>query len=191
MRDAAATLAAAFHGGRLFGWALPDPTARVRRLPWLFASILRHCRAEGRVLAADGADAVAGWVPGGHVELSAVQLVRSGLAAAPIRLGPVATVRVERHEQPANRRVAAAITPATAYLWVLGVAPDRHGAGLGSGLLRRVVDDAAAQGYDRVVLRTDDPGNVAFYHRNGFEVVEALEGLPSGLPSWVLAATTR
>ncbi|HSK23975.1 MAG TPA: GNAT family N-acetyltransferase [Egicoccus sp.] len=188
-RDAAAALAAAFHAGTLFGHVLPDPVTRARRLPWLFAGTLRHCRRHGHVLT-DGADAAAGWVPGGRLALGPVDLVRTGLVLTPLRFGPGATLRLERHERPTERRLVDALTPSTGYLWVLGVRPDRQGTGAGGAMLRRVLDDMAAGGHDRCLLRTDDEPNVGFYRRHGFEVVEHCTDLKSGLPAWIMAAPT-
>jgi ribosomal protein S18 acetylase RimI-like enzyme len=189
--DAAASLAAAFHGGQLFSHALPDPAVRAARLPWLFEGTLRHCRRHGRILRVGDAAAVAGWVPGPRLVLPPLDLVRTGLLATPLRLGPAATWRLEQHEKPTERRLLAALTPATAYLWVLGVRPDAQGTGAGGAALRGALASMGAAGFDRCLLRTDDAANVGFYARHGFAVVEHLTDVPSGLPAWLLAAPTR
>jgi ribosomal protein S18 acetylase RimI-like enzyme len=191
VRDAAASLAAAFHGGRLFSHVLPDPAVRAARLPWLFEGTLRHCRRHGQVLRAGDVDAVAGWVPGPRLVLTPLDLVRTGLLGTPRRLGPAATWRLEQHEQPTQRRLLGALTPGTAYLWVLGARPDVQGTGAGGAALRGALDSMAAAGFDRCLLRTDDAPNVGFYARHGFSVVEHLTDVPSGLPAWLLAAPTR
>jgi ribosomal protein S18 acetylase RimI-like enzyme len=183
-------LAAAFHGGALFSHALPDPQVRAARLPWLFGGTLRHCRREGQVLQVDAAAAVAGWVPGPRLALTPLDLLRTGLLATPLRLGPVATWRVERHEKPTERRLLAHLTPATAYLWVLGARPEAQGTGAGGRVLRRSLAAMADAGYDRCLLRTDDAPNVGFYEHHGFEVLEHRADVPSGLPAWILAAPT-
>jgi ribosomal protein S18 acetylase RimI-like enzyme len=190
VRDAAASLAAAFHGGRLFSFAIPDAERRSARLPWLFEGTLRHCRRHGRVLRVDEAAAVAGWVPGPRLALTAADLVRTGLLATPLRLGPAATLRLEQHERPTERELLRALTPDTAYLWVLGAHPDAQGTGAGGRALRGALASMADAGYGRCLLRTDDPPNVGFYERHGFEVVEHLTAVPSGLPSWIMAAPT-
>jgi ribosomal protein S18 acetylase RimI-like enzyme len=191
VRDAAASLAAAFHDGRLFSFALPDPADRAARLPWLFEGTLRHCRRYGRVLRVGDAAAVAGWVPGPRLALTAVDLARTGLLGTPLRLGPAPTLRLERHERPTERRLFRALTPDTAYLWVLGARPDAQGTGVGGQALRGALASMGAAGYRRCLLRTDDAPNVGFYERHGFEVVEHLTDLPSGLPAWIMAAPTR
>lgn len=191
LRDAAVTLAAAFHDGALFGYAEPDPGRRGRRLPWLFEGTLLHCRRHGDVHDVAGVDAVAGWVPGPRLALAPVDLVRTGLIAAPARFGPAATLRLERHERPTEPRLLEHVTDATAYLWVLGARPDRRGRGLGRAALATALASMAAGGFERCLLRTDDEPNVGFYEHLGFAVEARLDGLPSGLPSWILARPTR
>jgi ribosomal protein S18 acetylase RimI-like enzyme len=165
--------------------------ARAARLPWLFAGTLRHCRRAGGVLHAGAGAAVAGWVPGPRLRLTPVDLVRTGLVATPLRLGPVATWRVEQHEKATERRLLAALTPSTAYLWVLGARPSAQGSGAGGRALRTALATMAHAGFDRCLLRTDDAVNLGFYAHHGFEVLEHLTDVPSGLPSWILVAPTR
>jgi ribosomal protein S18 acetylase RimI-like enzyme len=188
LRDAAATLTAAFHDGALFTYAEPDERRRRNRLPWLFEGILLHCRRHGGVEVVENAAAVAGWVPGARLALTPADLVRTGLIAAPARIGPVTTRRLDRHERPIEPRLLDALTDTTAYLWVLGTHPDRQGGGLGSLAVAAASASMRAAGHDRCLLRTDDEDNVPFYLHLGFEVVEKLDHLPSGLPSWILAA---
>lgn len=190
-RDAAATLAAAFHGGALFSYVEPDPDRRARRLPPLFEGTVLHCRRLGGVEVRAAGDepvaAVAGWVPGHRLALTPADLVRTGLVTVPARLGPAATRRLERHERPTERRLLASVTDATAYLWVLGTRPEQQGRGLGGAALDAVLAAMGDAGFERCLLRTDDAGNVPFYQRHGFGVVEECEALPSGLPAWIMA----
>jgi ribosomal protein S18 acetylase RimI-like enzyme len=190
LRDAAATLAAAFHDGALFGYAEPDAVRRAQRLPWLFEGTLLHCRRHGDIEVVAAAAGVAGWVPGTRLALTPADLVRTGLIATPARLGPAPTARLERHERPSEVRLEQHLTEATSYLWVLGVDPVRQGEGLGAAVLQAALAAMHAAGFERCLLRTDDEPNVAFYRRQGFEVEEELDDLPSGLPSWILAGPT-
>ena len=190
LRDAAGTLAAAFHGGALFGYAEPDAVRRAQRLPRLFEGTLLHCRRHGGVEVVGEGDGVAGWVPGTRLALTPADLVRTGLIATPARFGPTPTLRLERHERPSEARLHQHLSETTAYLWVLGVDPAWQGEGLGGAVLRSALVGMHAAGFDRCLLRTDDEPNVAFYRRQGFEVEEELDDLPSGLPSWILAGST-
>lgn len=187
LRDAAVTLAVAFHDGALFSYAEPDEGRRAARLPWLFEGTLLHCRRHGGVEVIENAAAVSGWVPGPKLALTPADLVRTGLIATPARFGPTATLRLERHERPTEPRLLEALTDTTAYLWVLGSHPGRQGDGLGARAVAATFASMRAAGFDRCVLRTDDAHNLGFYRHLGFEVVEELAHLPSGLPAWILA----
>jgi GNAT superfamily N-acetyltransferase len=70
------------------------------------------------------------------------------------------------------------------YLSVLGTDPTRQGEGLGSALLRPVLDDC-----DRLeipaYLETGTERNVQFYTRHGFRVTERIE-LPGGPSMWLM-----
>lgn len=187
LRDAASTLAAAFHTGALFGYAEPDDARRAARLPWLFEGTLLHCRRHGGVEVLEDAAAVAGWVPGDKLALTPADLVRTGLVAAPVRFGATAVLRLERHERPSEVRLLEALTPTTGYLWVLGARPSRQGEGLGGRAVAAALAAMGGAGHDRCVLRTDDAPNVDLYRHLGFAVLERLDDLPSGLPAWIMA----
>ena len=190
VRDAAGTLAEAYHDGALFCHVLPDPRRRAERLPWLFEGALLHCRRHGEVEVVDGVDAVAGWVAGPRLALTPADLVRTGLIAAPARLGATQSLRLDRHERACEGPLLDAVTEATAYLWMLGVRPERRGEGLGAHTVAVVLAAMARLGHRRCLLRTEEPDDVPLYRHLGFEVVEHLTELPSGLPAWIMARST-
>ena len=70
------------------------------------------------------------------------------------------------------------------YLAVLGTEPARQGEGLGSALLREVLEECDR---DEVpaYLETGTERNVAFYTRHGFKVREEFR-LPGGPPIWLM-----
>jgi ribosomal protein S18 acetylase RimI-like enzyme len=70
------------------------------------------------------------------------------------------------------------------YLAVLGTDPARQGEGLGSALLRQVLEDCDR---DEVpaYLETGTERNVAFYTRHGFKVRDEFR-LPGGPPIWLM-----
>jgi GNAT superfamily N-acetyltransferase len=75
------------------------------------------------------------------------------------------------------------------YLAVLGVEPDRQGAGVGSALVApglELCDREALPAY----LETAKERNLAFYGRHGFDVIGQLT-LPKGPPVWLMRREPR
>jgi len=156
----------------------------------LFAALLRTCRRYGQVLHVDGGTAVAAWLPGDRLDTSLTELVRSGLVVAPLYLGPSATIRLQRHEALVHRSLRSAVTSASAYLSLVGVRPDAQGTGAGRRVIEAALNSMHAAGYERCLLATDDEPNVGLYAHLGFEVIEHLDALPTGLESWIMARPT-
>lgn len=190
VETAAATLAQAFEGTAVFDAALPSRERQRAALPGLFAALLRTCRRTGQVLHLDGGAAIAAWHPGDHVDASAFELVRSGLVLAPLYLGPIASVRLQRHDARVHRVLRPAITPGTAYLALVGVRPATQGTGAGRRVVEAALSSMRDAGYERCVLATDDEPNVGLYTHLGFEVVDQLDHPATGLRSWIMARPT-
>jgi GNAT superfamily N-acetyltransferase len=70
------------------------------------------------------------------------------------------------------------------YLSYLGVAPARQGNGLGTALLRPVLDRCDSQGAP-AYLEATNKRNLPLYRRQGFEVREELD-LPNGPRLWTM-----
>ena len=84
-------------------------------------------------------------------------------AAAPTSSAPVSS----------PRRWAVHPSDPHHYLMLLGVVPARQGTGVGSALLRAVLDIADAAG-EPAYLEATTPQNRALYERHGFEVTREL-----------------
>jgi ribosomal protein S18 acetylase RimI-like enzyme len=71
------------------------------------------------------------------------------------------------------------------YLATLGTAVDRQGTGVGSALLRPVLEHCDAEGTP-CYLESSKERNVPFYRRHGFEVVEEVPLPGDGPPVWTM-----
>jgi len=76
-----------------------------------------------------------------------------------------------------------AMTPVWRSLDMIAIAPERQGQGLGSALLRRLLDDAASAG-ETLALVTDRPINVPFYEKAGMELVWSGASDDGVVPLW-------
>lgn len=130
--------------------------------------------------------AVSTWVPADRRGVGLVAAARAGALALPLEVGPATMVRLVRDEADLDRVLEPHLEDGDAYLWVLGVAREHHGQGLGRLVVDRTCAEATARGFRRVVLNTDNPTNVAIYRRLGFEPLTRVTR-PSGLTSHVLA----
>lgn len=70
------------------------------------------------------------------------------------------------------------------YLHAMGVDPRQQGRGVGARLMAPVLEAADARGLT-CALHTSDPGNVAFYERLGFVVVDPLSPIVPGGPTYL------
>jgi predicted N-acetyltransferase YhbS len=72
------------------------------------------------------------------------------------------------------------------FLGTMGVRPDRQRQGIGTAVLRPVLEELDRSGTPGC-LETSAAGNLEFYGRLGFAVIAHLDDLPAGAPeTWVL-----
>ncbi|MDQ1605595.1 MAG: hypothetical protein QOE01_3443 [Actinomycetota bacterium] len=178
--EACAALARAFHDDPVTVWMFPDARARTKKLPRLFALLLRyhHLGTGGSEVARDGANigAAAMWDPPGRWRYSRLEELRA-IPALLLAFGGRVT---------AGREVAQTMQrnhPEEPhwYLAVIGSDPSVRGKGFGHALmssrLDRVDDEHAP-----VYLESSNPDNVPYYMRFGFDVTGKIV-LPNGGPT--------
>ncbi len=181
---AAATLARAFHDDPLMLYAIPDPAERARLLPEVYARMVRFGTLAGEVYVTAGAlDGVALWLPPNakwtreNIEASGMHLMSSLIGAD----------AYQRYREVVGREWQARerdMTGACWYLFLLGVEPSRQRRGLGGAMMRPVLERA---GVEQVAcyLETENQRNVAFYLKQGFEmIVNGEEAGASGVRFW-------
>ena len=181
---AAATLAHAFHDDPLMVYAIPDPADRTRLLPDVYARMVRFGVLTGEVYVTAGAvEGVAVWLPP-NVKWARENIEASGMHETPNIIGNDAYQRyrdvVSREWQARERDM----TDPCWYLFLLGVEPSRQRHGLGSALMRPILDRADTEKI-ACYLETENERNVAFYRRQGFEViVNGEEADATGVHFW-------
>jgi ribosomal protein S18 acetylase RimI-like enzyme len=184
--EAADLLARAFQRDPITCYALPDGDQRAAVLHgWLRPGVwLAHHL--GAVWCSDDMSAVSCWRKPGSRHATPEQLSQAGVPAALELVGPDADARTEPvNELLASRARAVGVPADHWYLSMIGVDPGRRRQGLGSAVLRPVLDTAHAR-REPVFLETFGPQNVEFYTPHGFVIVEAGVDPSSGLPYWLL-----
>ncbi len=167
---AAAILGRAFQDDPLMLYTIPDAAERARMLPEFYARMLRFGVLAGEVYTTAGAtEAVALWLPPG-VQWTRERVQAAGLHELSSVIGADAIARfreVVGHEAFARERD---MTEPYWYLLLLGVEPALQRRGLGGELIRPTIERAHREGVPCYV-ETEQPRNVAFYRRQGFELI--------------------
>lgn len=189
--QAGATLGRALVSDPLWTAIVRDPERRSYMMGSVFTGVTKATIA-ARGVAEEVADmtGVALWLPPGR-EMGLLAMVRSGLAMPRFvmslprqdRKRMMASLR-----QVGERRTALMPDPHW-YVVAIGVDPEFQGRGLGSVLMRHGI--ARADGDSKpIYLETETEGNVAFYRRLGFDVIEefTLEGLD--IVMWLMVRRT-
>jgi ribosomal protein S18 acetylase RimI-like enzyme len=172
-------LGRAYADDPIWSWVYPQPD-RSRRLARMFRSLLDATRDRGATVLTDQARRGAAiWQRSDDRSLGALGNLRMGTtmiaSGARIRRSYAVMRAIERrHPQEPHW-----------YLAVLGTDPAHQGEGVGSALVRHVVDDQANIS-EPAYLETETEANVPFYERHGFEVIGQLD-VPRGGPHlWLM-----
>lgn len=188
---AGATLAKAFFDDPLAVYMLPDPDERRRLLPWHFATLARYGALFGEAYTTgSGAGGAAVWLPPGDAEMTPQRIAAAGMDQAPVVLGADAWERFMGVMEFLEGLHAADMPGDHWYLAVIGVEPEAAGAGLGSALLRPVLEAADEQGLP-CYLETAEADNEVFYAKHGFAVVRHGIEPASGLEYWTFRREPR
>lgn len=183
LEEAARVLALAFQDDPLFTYVVPEPQERALRLPVQFAAILRFGRMFGEALATAGTPlgALVAQPPG--ADITPERARQSGLDGfwtaisrdAAMRMGRVLDIfdKVNRADVPVDNW----------YVMAVGVLPEMQGRGIGSSLVRPIMDKARESGLP-CLLDTPQPRNVPFYEKLGFRIHAETFDDPSGLRLW-------
>jgi len=187
--EAAATLARAFNDDPLMVYAIPDPSERARLLPDVYARMVRFGLLAGEVHVTAGAlEGVALWLPP-NAKWTRENIEASGMHQLATIIGDGAYQRyrevVSREWQARERD----ITGPCWYLFLLGVEPSRQRRGLGGRLIRPVIERAEIEQFG-CYLETENQRNVAFYLKQGFNmIVNGEEAGSSGVRFWTFRRT--
>jgi len=183
MPAAAAMLARAFHDDPLMRYAIPDSDERARLLPSLYERMIRFGMLAGEVYAtSDVPEGVAIWIPT-NAKWTRENIEASGMHEFATLIGNDAYQRYrEVVSQEWQARLREIPGPGW-YLFILGVEPRIQRRGLGGALMRPILARADTE---QLVcyLETENERNVAFYLKQGFDLIVSEEAGTSGVRFW-------
>ncbi|MFD9464661.1 GNAT family N-acetyltransferase [Streptomyces sp. NPDC060027] len=174
----------AFQDDPVSNWVFPDPAHRRATHPRLMAAFTDAVLAEGRVDLAEDGSACALWLslPDGEHGDATESDGEDEDGPAQLR----AAVDPDNERVELIGRLTADVHPvgrAHAYLWMIGVAPERQGEGLGSALIESVLERCDREGLAAYLEASNDRSR-ALYERLGFVLTGRPLDLPDGPRMW-------
>jgi GNAT superfamily N-acetyltransferase len=172
-------LDAAFQDDPVSGWIFPGEEERRTTHPRLMAAFVDIVLAEGRVEVTEDGAACALWLPvpaesaDGHADEDGFAQLREAVDPDNERIELIGRLTADVH--PAGR--------AHEYLWMIGVAPERQGEGLGTALIESVLERCDRDGVP-AYLEASCARSRGLYERLGFELVDRPLDLPDGPQMW-------
>ena len=177
----ASALADAFYDDPVMSWVSPDDSRRLDQLRRLFAFFGQRVWFRHELsFTTEGIVGAAVWMPPGAWHLGFLRelllmpgmLRRAGLRDFP-RLMRLLNLFESHHPHEPHH-----------YLPVIGVTPGWQGKGLGTALLRPMLERCDEEGMP-AYLEATSARNRTCYERNGFEATDELV-LPDGPPAWTM-----
>ena len=183
-------LARAFYDDPLMRYAIPDPDERARLLPPMYERMIRFGMLAGEVYAtADVPEGVAIWLPP-NAKWTRENIEASGMHEFATLIGNDAYQRYrEVVSQEWQARLREIPGPGW-YLFILGVEPRVQRRGLGGALMRPVLERADTEQV-ACFLETENERNVAFYLKQGFDLIVSEEAGTSGVRFWTFSRSPQ
>jgi len=177
-------LVRAFEHDPLWAAVFPDPARRERGTRALFRYMLRYGALRGEVaFVGESARGAAVWLPDRERGADLLTGLRCGALGLPAAAGwaTLGTLAAVMDSVTALRR-RHCLRPYR-YLALFGVDPAHQRRGVGTALVRPMLERCAAEGLD-VWLETETSEDVAFYQRLGFRVCEETVLAGIGVRLW-------
>jgi GNAT superfamily N-acetyltransferase len=133
--------------------------------------VTRYSQQYGTVETTSQAEGVACWLPPGEGNYHYAAFFRTGWILIPFQSGLRNYARMLANDNTAHIFRKHACPGPHWYLWVLGVEPEHQGQGIGGRILASGLERADAQRMP-CYLDINNPDNIPFYQRYGFEVTE-------------------
>jgi ribosomal protein S18 acetylase RimI-like enzyme len=173
----------AFSTDPLLNYIYGDKIHDAGRLSWFFRVTFRLAVLYGECLSTTGKDGVLMMLPPDQTKMTINKMFRSGLLAAPFRMGLASFSRMMTFMDFAEKEHKAATSLDHYYIMTVGVLPERQGVGIGKKLMTKALEIIDASNMP-CYLETQNKNNIPFYQRLGFEIVSD-KGLPKGgLHNW-------
>ncbi len=167
-------LGRAFCDYNLMKYAQPNARRRGPAVTTLYGAMLWDCLVRGRVYTTPDFSGIAAWLAPGTAPPSFFQQARAGMLWLPFGFGLRGFRRLTAYDDVARRLHHTYAPGPHWYLAVIAVDTGLQGRGIGSALMRPMLDRADAE-RKACWLDTHQEQNVRLYQRHGFEIAERAE----------------
>jgi ribosomal protein S18 acetylase RimI-like enzyme len=176
----ARALTRAFADDPVTAWLFPDEARRVERLGRFFGELFLPRMALGRdeIYTDDHGLGVASWTPPGQGETGTIDMLRM----LP-RLARLTGRRLPRTLRTLSYMESQFPEAPHWHLPFLGVVPEAQGRGIGSALMRPILDRSDREGMP-AYLEASTPRSRELYLRHGFVVLDEMRLPGGGPPLW-------
>jgi ribosomal protein S18 acetylase RimI-like enzyme len=180
----------AFYTDPLLNFIYGDTINEPGRLNWFFRVTFRLVALYGACISTDEKDGVLMMLPPDQTKMTIDKMYKSGLLAAPFKMGWASFSRMMTFMEFAEKEHKAATSFDHYYLMTVGVLPARQGIGVGKKLMTKALEIVDANSMP-CYLETQNKSNVPLYQRLGFEVVSDKEIPKGGLHNWGMLRQKR
>ncbi|MFC2078887.1 GNAT family N-acetyltransferase [Candidatus Bipolaricaulota bacterium] len=187
LNQSAGVLTDAFADDVMWKGMLPQPEERNRVMPVLWRGVVAYCLRYGIVSTTPDVTGIAAWAKPGNAHATLWRQVRTGfvLARSVMLMSKESRDRFMRVMRQIDGMHRELMPQPHWYLWALGVDPAHQGQGIGRSLLAPTLAEAQRTGFP-CYLETMTEGNVAFYAKQGFEVIHESEFPEADFRLWFL-----
>ncbi|MEM9151544.1 MAG: GNAT family N-acetyltransferase [Cyanobacteria bacterium P01_F01_bin.3] len=176
--DTASKIAAnAFMADPVFSYLTPDdPKLKFQALTWLMSRLIYYCMQYGHTYTTSDLKGIAVWLPpSGEFSSSLFQQLKLALQLElyklPVKVGWKRLKRWRHVFQTIDRTQRQDMGKSSYWeLGLMAVHPDSQGQGIGTQLLKPILDRTSDEGLPCYVVTATEPA-VNFYQKNGFEVL--------------------
>ena len=149
----------------------------------VFGVPLKYSLKYGVVLASSpNLEGIAAWLPSDYIKSSLFRLLISGALWSAMKLGNKIGKLIQEVSDIITKDREANMEGTYLYLYVIGVAPDHQGTGIGSRLINSMLAHLPPE--IPIYLETETERNVRLYERLGFKVLKKVMIPILQLPMW-------
>lgn len=174
-------MARAFDADPIVNFVVKQDRRRPARVSSFLRLVLGQCLPHGEIYVTDELEGGAFWIPPGKYDTSLrgqLRLIPNLIRAAGLLrlLATIAALEAVEKEHPSEPHF---------YLPMIGIDPPYQGRGLGTALMRPVLERCDRERIP-AYLETGTERNLPLYERNGFRTAEAIRLGKAGPPMWLM-----